>query len=499
MRIAVGGFQHETNTFAGAKAAFADFRDGGGGPPLQRGAELVRNTSGMNLPIAGIVAELQRLGHDLAPLVWAAATPSAHVTEDAYECIVGMMIEELRKSGPVDGVCLDLHGAMVAEHLDDGEGELLRRVRSIVGSSIPVVAVLDLHANVTPEMVALADLLVAYRTYPHVDMAETGCRAAGILDRLFAGAGPRCKAFRQAGFLIPLSWQCTLAEPARSIYRLLETIEGEEDVVLSFTPGFPATDIADCGPSVLAYATSQAAADRAADRLFHRLATAEPEFAGRLYPAAEGVAEAIAKSARASRPIILADTQDNPGAGGSSDTVGLLEALVAARAEDAVFATVTDPESAAAAHEAGVGATLDFALGGKSGGPGQAPFRGSFVVERLGDGAFTGTGPMYQGMPFSLGPMALLRIGGVRVVVASRKQQAADQSILRHLGIEPMAEKILALKSSVHFRADFEPIAEEILVVTAPGFMPADPAALPFTRLREGVRLCPKGPVFRRR
>ena len=106
---------------------------------------------------------------------------------------------------------------------------------------------------------------------------------------------------------------------------------------------------------------------------------------------------------------------------------------------------------------------------------------------------------MYQGMPFSLGPMALLRIGGVRVVVASRKQQAADQSILRHLGIEPMAEKILALKSSVHFRADFEPIAEEILVVTAPGFMPADPAALPFTRLREGVRLCPKGPVFRRR
>ena len=497
-RIAVGGFQHETNTFAPAKATWTDFAEGGGWPALQQGAAMVRTLAGTNLPAGGAIEALAQLGHQVVPLVWAAATPCAHVTRDAYERIAAMLIEGIGREGPFDAVYLDLHGAMVAEHVDDGEGELLRRVRAAVGPRVPVVASLDLHANVTPAMVAQSDALVGYRTYPHVDMAATGARAARLLHELLGGRDARGKALRQLPFLIPLTWQCTLMEPARSIYEELDGFEKDGVVSVTFTPGFPAADIADCGASVIAYAASQAAAERAADRLASRVADSERDFAGRLWSPDEAVQAAMAKSRSARRPIVLADTQDNPGAGGTSDTTGLLEALVRNRPDGAVLAVVADGESARIAHQAGSGAEVALAMGGKSGAPGQRPFHGRFTVERLGDGDFVGTGPMWGGVHCRLGPMALLRIGGVRVIVAEKKLQAADQSIFRHLGVEPAEEKILGLKSSVHFRADFQPIAEEILVVAAPGAMLADPALLPWRKLRSGVRLNPLGPEFRR-
>lgn len=485
-RIAVGGFQHETNTFAPAKATFRDFAEGGGWPALQRGLGLVDAVSGANLPVAGALSTLKELGHQPVPLVWAAATPSAHVTEDAYERIVGMLIEDLAAQGPFDAVYLDLHGAMVAEHLDDGEGELLRRVRAVVGPKVPVVASLDLHSNTTAAMVEHSDALVAYRHYPHTDMAETGGCAAMLLHRFLEGAGPRGKAFRQASFLIPITWQCTLVEPARSIYAALDEAGAES---ASFTPGFPAADIADCGPAVLAYAETQEAADRAAEALLRLVEAAEPRFAGRIWSPDEAVRHAMAASP--GKPVVIADTQDNPGGGGTSDTTGMLAALVRNGAEGAALGVMADPEAALAAHAAGEGAEIELVLGGRSGIPGDAPFRGRFVVERLGDGSFTGTGPMWGGARCRLGPMAALRINGVRVVVASKKLQAADQAIFRHVGIEPAAQRLLVLKSSVHFRADFEPIAAEVLVAAAPGALPADPASLPFRKLRPGLRLKP--------
>ncbi len=197
-------------------------------------------------------------------------------------------------------------------------------------------------------------------------------------------------------------------------------------------------------------------------------------------------------------PVVLADTQDNPGAGGNGDTTGLLGSLVRQNASGAALGLLIDPASATRAHEAGAGATLAFALGGRSRVPGDAPFEGEFTVERLGDGQFTCTGPMFRGFRMNLGPMALLRsraAPGVRVALASRKCQAADQEMFRHLGLEPRRERILALKSSVHFRADFEPIAKEVLVVKSPGPALADPSEFKWTRLRKGVRLRPLGPV----
>jgi microcystin degradation protein MlrC len=495
-RIAIGGFLHETNTFAPTKATYADFVHGGGWPSMTQGAGLLMMMRNINVGLAGFIGEAEARGWELVPTIFAAASPCAHVTRDAYERIAGAIVEGIKDAGAIDAVYLDLHGAMVTEHLDDGEGEILARVRRAIGNDLPLVASLDLHANVTPEMVKHADALIAYRTYPHVDMAETGRAAARHLALLLEKRPRFAKAFRQLPFLIPISWQCTTDQPAKGIYQKLAAIESEAVPTLSFCPGFPAADFPHCGPSVVAYGKTQPQADAAADKLAALIESHERDFDGRIYTPDEGVRLAIELSRNAKKPIIIADTQDNPGAGGDSDTTGMLRALVRNEARRAAIGVICDGAAAKAAHAAGIGAAIRLALGGKSGIKGDAPYEVTFVVESLSDGKFVAPGPYFGGRDMDMGPSACLRIGEVRVVVSSHKAQLADQSMFRYVGIEPTAQAILVNKSSVHFRADFEPIAEMILICTAPGAMPADPAALPWTNLRPGIRLKPNGPVF---
>ncbi|HEX6530322.1 MAG TPA: M81 family metallopeptidase [Burkholderiales bacterium] len=491
-RIAIGGFQHETNTFAPSKADYAAFEAGGGWPGVQYGEPIFGAVEGTNIPAAGAIAALRSLGHTMVGTAWGAASPSAHVTADAFEKIAGELVSRLKQAMPVDGVYLDLHGAMVVETFDDGEGELLRRVREAVGPRVPVVASLDLHANVTRAMVDLADGLVAYRTYPHIDMAETGARAARLLhDILQKGKRPEL-GFHQLDYLTGIPSQCSFIEPCKSIYEELGKLEQRHGVSLSFTPGFPMADFGDCGMAVFGYGLSSAV-----DELRGIVADAEKDFAMELHDAPDAVRRAKTRG-EAGKPVILADTQDNPGAGGNGDTTGLLRSLIEQNAQDAVMGMLIDAPSAQRAHEAGQGSSLIFNLGGKSRIAGDAPLSGEFTVERLGDGKFTCTGPMFKGFRMTLGNMALLRsraAPGVRVVLASRKCQAADQEMFRHVGLEPRKQRIVALKSSVHFRADFEPIAKEVLVVKSPGPALADPAEFKWTKLRKGVRLRPLGPV----
>src|SRR5246500_5456705 len=495
-RIAIGGFLHETNTFAPTKATYDDFVHGGGWPAMAQGADVLKTMRNINVGLAGFVEQAEARGWEMVPTISCGASPSAHVTEDAYERIVKFMVEGIEAAGPLDAVYLDLHGAMVTEHLDDGEGEILRRVRRAIGKDLPLVASLDLHANVTPEMVEHADALIAYRTYPHVDMADTGRASAQHLALLLKTKQRFAKAFRQLPFLIPISWQCTNDQPTRSIYEKLAALQSDEVPTLSFAPGFPAADFADCGPSVFAYGRTQADADAAADKIAAIIESHEDDFDGRIYSPDEGVRLAMELARSATKPIIIADTQDNPGAGGDSDTTGMLRALVRNKAERAATGVIYDPESARAAHAAGVGATVKLKLGGKSGIPGDAPYEETFVVETLSDGNFIAPGPYFGGRAMEMGPSACLRIGDVRVVVASHKSQLADQALYRFVGIEPTKQAILVNKSSVHFRADFEPIAEKLLICAAPGAMPADPASLSWTRLRPGIRLKPNGPAF---
>ncbi len=495
MRIAIGGFQHETNTFAPSKATFDDFQRDGGWPGLRRGGDILDTMVARNVPIAGFIAQMKGSRHALVPTAWAATEPSAHVTQDAYERIAAMIVEGIREARP-DAVYLDLHGAMVTEHLDDGEGELLARVRRVVGPQTPIVASLDLHANVTAQMLACADTLVAYRTYPHVDMADTGARVAHLLAQRADGMPRPVVASRRIPFLIPLSSQSTDLEPSHAIYAALAALETSEVPTLSFTPGFPAADFPECGPVVFAYGRSAGSAGAAADALAALVQAREAQFDLQVLGPEAAVREAMRLAHGATRPVVIADTQDNPGAGGNSDTTGMLRALLACGAQRAALGLMVDPAAAQAAHAAGVGRSITLALGSKSGIPGDAPLHASFRVEALSDGRVLCNGPFSRGATMVLGPSACLAIDGVRVVVTSHKTQLADQALFRFVGIEPTQQAILVNKSSVHFRADFTPIAHRILVAAAPGPMVADPSQFVWTRLAPGLRLKPLGRAF---
>jgi microcystin degradation protein MlrC len=491
MKILIAGFQHETNTFAPSKAAYQNFLQGEGFPPLTRGNDILALRD-VNVPVGGFINAAEAKGHHLIPVIWAGASASAHVTTDAYERIAGEILEAVQNGG-FDAIYLDLHGAMVAEHIDDGEGELLQRIRALTGDSVPLVVSLDLHANVTEKMLKHADALVAYRTYPHVDMAEAGERSAAVMERLIADTRPVIRVSRRIPFLIPVNSMCTLVEPARGLYAQLDSLEQDSIISLSFAPGFPAADFPDCGPVIWGYGFDEEAVTAAVDALFDKMLTSEPEWKVLFLSPDQAVLEAMRLSDGADKPVIIADTQDNPGVGGDSNTMGIVRALLRNGAKGAAVGLIWDAEAAAAAHKAGVGGTINVALGGHSNVPGDEPLVGTFEVEHLSDGRFRFDGPMMNGMNADLGPVAGLRIDGVRIGVSTIKMQMFEQNQYRVAGIEPKEMQILVNKSSVHFRADFGTISDTVLVAKAPGPMAADPSDLPWLRLGSDIRLRPTG------
>lgn len=495
-RLAIAGFAHETNTFAPAPTTFADFTERPTFASAMRGAQILANPD-FAMPIGGFVAAAKAAGDDVVPLCWYAAEPAGTVTADAFERITSEIVHGVATAGAIDGVYLDLHGAMVAEGFDDGEAEIMRRVRAVIGPTLPLVASLDLHANVGPDMIRQASALVAYRTYPHVDMRETGARAHGLIRWCLANGRRPAVAVRRLPFIMPPHRQSTMTEPCSGIYRELMRIEASDPHLasVSFNMGFPLADIEMNGPSLIAYASDEAAARAAVDRLGMLAESHEDAFDVGLPPPREAIQLALQQPP--GRPVILADVQDNAGGGATSDTVGVLEALVAINVDDAVLAILHDPGAAQAAHRAGKGASITIDLGGKLV-PGHKPFRGTFVVEALADGPFALTGPMLKGNSGNLGKVAQLRIGGVRVVVAEGRTQCLDQAYFRHAGIEPKDHRLVVVKSTNHYRADFAPMAERIVEVGSPGLSAMDPSSLPYKNLPDGIRLHGKGPAFRR-
>ena len=430
--------------------------------------------------------------HEIVPLLWTSGGAGALVSRDAYERIVGEMIGLLSRQMPVDAIYLDLHGAMVTEDFEDGEGELLRRLRAIVGPNVPIVISLDYHANVTKKMVEYTDDLLGYCSYPHVDREEIGQRAAKVLATILERGQPSGRALRKTPFLIPLNFQSTLIEPSKGIVDSSARAEGGDILNVSYLAGFPPADLSECGPSVIVYAYSQELADKPAQEIID----AEASFLQPLYEVDEGVEMAIKVAAKATRPVVIADAQDNPGCGGSADTTGLLASLVSHGAQGAVLGILCDPQAAEAAHRAGEGSRIKIALGGKHGPEGVKPYEAEFTVTRVAPGQFFSSGVAVGRRKMDLGPMALLTIDGVSVVVSSRRMQAYDREIFRHVGIEPKDQKILACKSAVHFRAEFEPMSEAVIVVLAPGGHIVDPRKYAYRRLRAGVKLGPLGPEF---
>jgi microcystin degradation protein MlrC len=494
MRILIAGFQHETNTFAPSKTDYDDFVRGGAFPAMVRGADVLAMRD-VNIPIGGFIRAMEGPRTELVPAIWAGATPAAHVTREAFERIAAEIVDAARGKD-FDGVYLDLHGAMVCEHDDDGEGALLAALRAVVGPRVPIVASLDLHANVTRRMLESADALVAYRTYPHEDMAEAGERAVGLLKRLLTRGTRYHRAARRLPFLIPINGMCTMVEPARGTYGALARAESAQGVALSFAPGFPAADFPECGGVVWGYGDDARIEGVVAD-LTDNIVSREAQWVVPFLEPEEAVRQAQAIAARATKPVVIADTQDNPGGGGDSNTTGMLRALVKCEAQGAAIGLMVDGAAARAAHEAGAGHDITIALGGQSGVDGDAPFHATFRVEQLSDGYCRYDGPMMNGKETHAGPSARLSLGGVQIVVSTYKDQMLDRNLYRMAGVQPEEMKILVNKSSVHFHADFQPIAEAILVAKAPGPLRADPADFPWTRLAPGMRLRPLGPVFK--
>ena len=495
-RIAIAGFQHETNSFGTGYAGMAEYEMADSWPALLTGEGVITGTRGLNLPIAGCVTAAEQAGVDLHPILWGSAEPSGPVTDDAFDTISARILDGIADGGKIDGLYLDLHGAMITDSHHDGEGELLRRIRVRFGRDLPIAVSLDMHANVTRAFVDLADSVSIYRTYPHLDMAETGGRAFAQLLRLMTGLRP-AKAFRQLPYIIPMHAQYTGAGTMAALYDAVVDAS-DADVQVELAVGFPSGDMADCGPSLIAHALDQSRADAALDDLLTQALDAESKFDCYLPTATEAVNQAL--ELPPGKPVTIADVQDNPGGGASSDTTGLLRALVDAGATGAYLGVLHDPEAASTAHDLGVGATFKAALGGRSGVTGDAPYENEFRVQALSDGEVTYEGEMYGGGIAQIGPTALLSVihpkADVKIIVSSIRNQCLDRGYFRHIGVTPEDARILAVKSTVHYRADFEPISQAVLSAEAPGSLCCDITAIPYLNLRPNVRLGPNGPLF---
>jgi microcystin degradation protein MlrC len=499
LKVLVAGYQHETNTFAPTRADWAAFNRGDSFPAFIHGQAMLDKLAGINIPIGGFIEAARTMGWQLVPSSWCGAIPSSYVTEDAFERISSSILDDVARGG-FDAVYLDLHGAAVAEHVADTEGELLARIRRMVGADLPIVASLDLHANVTRRMLQEADALVSYRSYPHVDMAATGELAAQLLARRLTLGRREPLHFRRLPFLIPLNAQSTWMEPAKSIYEELLDLDRDFGSVLSFCMAFPAADFAECAPMVWGYGEH---AEQAVQRLDERVS--EPsQWRLSTLEASDAVAHAMALASNRNKPVVMADTQDNPGAGGDSNTTGLLHALLQQGAGrrfpgQVALGLMFDPDAAAMAVAAGVGATLSTTVGKAvptfTGQLSDPPVSGRFTVRAVHDGKVTLKGLMMTGLTVHLGPCACLEIDGVLVAVASGKKQMLDRELFRMVGITPEAMKIIIVKSSNHFRADFTPLVEnaatDILIAKAAGPMAADPADLPWKNLPESIRRRP--------
>jgi microcystin degradation protein MlrC len=482
VRLFLAMLSHETNTFSNVPTDRAQFE----ARHLHYGGEIVETFRGTGTCLGGMIAAAERLGARLVPSVAAAASPAGRVTTDIYTHVKERMLADLRAAGAVDGVLLDLHGAMVPEGLDDGEGDVIAAVRAVVGPAVPIAVTLDLHGNLTEAMVRGADLLHGYKTYPHVDMAERGVEAA---ERLADAVGKRIRptaAFRRPPLMPPIGAQRTVVGPMRRLYDMADEMERNPRVLsVSIFAGFPYADIPEAGLGIYVVTDGDAAlAEELAERLSRTAWAHRHEFVHTGLPVPEAVRRALAAEGQ---PIVLADMADNTGGGAAGDGTEILRELVRVGARSAVVACLWDPAAVQECVRAGVGARVTLDVGGKVDDRHGAPLRVTGVVRTLSDGRFVHKGPMGRGLPGRLGTTAVLDVDGVKVILISYRWQTLDPEMLRFVGLEPLDHKIVVVKSTIHYRAAFEPLAREIVEVDAPGLSSSNLDRFRFERVRRPI------------
>jgi len=482
MKLLLAMMSHETNTFSTIPTDRRQFEARG----LSYGGEIVETFRGTGTCLGGMIEATERAGATLVPSVAAAASPAGRVTADIYGDVEARILADIEGAGHLDGVLLDLHGAMVPEGMDDGEGQLLAAVRERVGPAVPIAVTLDFHANLSAAMVAHATLLHGYKTYPHVDMAERGAEAAGRLLDVIAGRIRPTVAYRKPPLLPPLGNQGTARGPMRRLYDLADAMEREPGVVsVSVFAGFPLADIPDAGLGVyVATHDDPALAERHAEALARVAWEHRSEFIHAALPVKDAVARA---RAAAGGPIVLADMADNTGGGAAGDGTEILRELLRVGARSAVVACLCDAAAAQACAAAGVGARVTLDIGGKVDDRHGAPVRVTGTVRTLSDGRFVHTGPMMHGLAGRLGTTAVLDVDDIKVILISYRWQTLDPEMIRLVGFDPLREKILVVKSTIHYRAAFEPLAKEIIEVDAPGLSSSNLQRFAFRRVRRPI------------
>ncbi len=484
-RVLTARFMHETNTFSRVPTDMAmirrrDFHLENEIPVAFRGT---RSAFGATFEAA------DKFGWTLVHPVSANPNPSGIVTDAAFETVTGMILDAIDAKGPIDGVLLHLHGAMVGESHEDAEGEFLARLRRRLGPEVPVVVTLDLHANVTQRMADNANALIAYRTYPHIDQHERAWQGAELLERAMQGEiRPRTVIARRP-MLYGLDHGRTQRGPMAELIARSEALEvSGEALAVSICAGFSRANIRDVGPSVTVTVDGNAERAQAIAEDFMDYAWETRNFTTvKLLPVAEAVAFAR-QGKPGDNPLVVADYTDNPGGGGYGDATAFLRGLVEGGVESVAFHAICDPEAVQEGMRAGIGARLTLALGGKTdpamGGEPLALF-GEVVC--LTNGRFVAYGPMGGGVERDYGPSMVFRVGGIDIIVITNNGQAVDLGQFTSLGVDPIRYRTVAVKSMQHFRAAFEPIAREVILVDTGALCSEIYTPELFTRVRRPI------------
>lgn len=456
-------FSHETNTFSILPTDYAAFA----GRSILFGDEAVAERRHSNTDIAGFMDVAEARGWKVLHALSTSAPPGGRVTRDAFERltapILALAVEQL---GNLDGILLGLHGAMVPDFCEDGEGEFLARLRAIVGPALPVAITLDPHANVTRQMCDLANIIVSYKTYPHVDIRETGRHAAGVLHRAMTGEIRPVTIRAHRPMLEEVNSGRTDIGPMIARLERARAYEAKPDVfAVSINAGFGHSDIAEVGPTVLVtgegdLSAHQGFAESIADDIWQRRFEVQND-----YLSVEAAAAICLAHDGKGGPIVVADYADNPGGGAYGDGTSLLKALLDQRVSKACLGPMIDPEAVSVLSRHQPGDTVTLALGGKTDPAiGGGPLTLTGTLKLLSEGNYVGDGPMIGGLKKRYGPTAVLAVNGIDILIVSLSAQLLDQQQFKAFGITLADKSVIALKSMQHFRAAFEPIAARIIV-----------------------------------
>jgi microcystin degradation protein MlrC len=478
--------QHETNTFCALPTTLATFEARG----LLRGDDAIAARRSNNTELAGFIDAADAHGWQLRHVLSAHAQPGGRVTREAFEQLTDPIVAAARMLGDqLDGILLGLHGAMATDFCDDGEGELLQRLRRQVGLDIPIAITLDPHVNVSRVMCDLANIMVSFKTYPHIDMRVAGRHAADLLHRAMTGEIRPVTLRVSRPMLEEINGGRTDIGPMIDRIARARTYEQQPDVfAVSVNAGFANADIADVGPSVLVTAQGDLAqharfASELADDIWNRRRERLSEF----YTV--GQAAALCKAwgathAAGTPPIVVADYADNPGGGAYGDSTALLAALLDADVQDACFGPMVDAAAVLQLHRHQLGDTVQLLLGGKTDPRfGGGPLALTATLTSISDGHYVGSGSMIGGLHRSWGPTAVIQVQGIEILVVTERSQMLDLQQFRAFGIDPAARKIVALKSMQHFRDAFEPIAGQVIVCDSGALCTLNYALLPYAHV----------------